>query len=197
MNIEGLDYNTQRKKLILPEYGREIQSMVDYAVSLPDKNERQYCAETIISIMDSMYPQNRDNADHLQKLWDHLALMSNFKLDIDWPFDVSQAQKIQTKPEPLAYPMNKILVRHYGNMVFELFEKLKTMSPGEERDELLRITARQMKSNLMQWGHGSTDNEKVISDLARFTDGAIQLDPETFKFDKYPSRETDRKRKKK
>ncbi len=174
MNIEGLDYNTQRKKLILPEYGREIQSMVDYAVSLPDKNERQYCAETIISIMDSMYPQNRDNADHLQKLWDHLALMSNFKLDIDWPFDV-----------------------HYGNMVFELFEKLKTMSPGEERDELLRITARQMKSNLMQWGHGSTDNEKVISDLARFTDGAIQLDPETFKFDKYPSRETDRKRKKK
>ena len=197
MNIEGLDYNTQRKKLILPEYGREIQSMVDYAVSLPDKNERQYCAETIISIMDSMYPQNRDNADHLQKLWDHLALMSNFKLDIDWPFDVSQAQKIQTKPEPLAYPMNKISVRHYGNMVFELFEKLKTMSPGEERDELLRITARQMKSNLMQWGHGSTDNEKVISDLARFTDGAIQLDPETFKFDKYPSRETDRKRKKK
>jgi len=197
MNIEGLDYNTQRKKLILPEYGREIQSMVDYAVSLPDKNERQYCAETIISIMDSMYPQNRDNADHLQKLWDHLALMSNFKLDIDWPFDVSQAQKIQTKPEPLSYPMNKIPVRHYGNMVFELFEKLKTMNPGEERDELLRITARQMKSNLMQWGHGSTDNEKVISDLARFTDGAIQLDPETFKFDKYPSRETERKRKKK
>ena len=67
MNIEGLDYNTQRKKLILPEYGREIQSMVDYAVSLPDKNERQYCAETIISIMDSMYPQNRDNADHLHQ----------------------------------------------------------------------------------------------------------------------------------
>ena len=85
MNIEGLDYNTKREKLILPEYGREVQNMVDYAVSLPSKEERQRCAEAIVAIMDRMFPQNRDSADHVQKLWDHLAIMSNFKLDIDYP----------------------------------------------------------------------------------------------------------------
>jgi len=95
MNIEGLDYNTQREKLVLPQYGREIQDMVDYAVSLPTKEERQHCAETIISIMDRMNPLSRGNVDHMDKLWDHLALMSNFKLDIDYPCDVSQALKIE------------------------------------------------------------------------------------------------------
>ena len=94
MNIEGLDYNTQRERLILPQYGREIQNMVDYAIGLPTKEERQRCAETIISIMDRMNAQNRGNFDHMEKLWDHLALMANFELDIDYPCDVSEALKL-------------------------------------------------------------------------------------------------------
>ncbi len=183
MNIEGLDYNTQREKLVLPEYGREIQSMVDYCVSLEDRDERQCCAETIVTIMGRMFPED-NSEDHQQKLWDHLAIMSNFQLDIDYPFDVSQAAKIATKPEPLPYPMTKIPVRHYGSMMFEVFETLKNMEPGEERDELIRLTANQMKRNLVAWGHGTSDDEKVASDLARFTDGRVQLDLDTFKFDK-------------
>ena len=83
MDIEGLDYNTQREKLILPEYGREVQNMVDHAISLTDKNERQQCAETIVAIMARMFPQSRENEDVQRKMWDHLAIMSNFKLDID------------------------------------------------------------------------------------------------------------------
>ena len=138
MNIEGLDYNTQREQLILPEYGREVQNMVDYALSLPDKEERQRCAESIIVIMDRMFPQNHENPDYKQKLWDHLAIMSNFQLDIDWPYDISGAAKIATKPEPLDYPMTQIPVRHYGKMLFDVFEHLKTMPAGEERDELVR-----------------------------------------------------------
>ena len=100
MNIEGLDYNTQREKLVLPEYGREIQKMVDHAISIEDRAERQHCAEAIVAIMSRMFPQNRNNKDHEQMLWDHLALMSGFKLDIDYPYDVTQALKIATKPEP-------------------------------------------------------------------------------------------------
>jgi len=183
MEIKGLDYNTQREKLILPEYGREIQNMVDYALTLTDKEERQRCAESIIAVMERMVPQNRDNADYQQKLWDHLALMSGFQLDIDYPFDISEAAKIAAKPQPMEYPMKNIPVRHYGSMMFEIFEKLKTMEPGEERDELVRMTANQMKRSLMLWSHGSTDDEKIASDLARFTDGKIQLDLSTFKFD--------------
>ena len=195
MNIEGLDYNTQREKLVLPEYGREIKKMVDHAMSLPTKEERQRCANTIIDIMERMDPQNRDNQDYKHKLWDHLALLSNYQLDIDWPYDVSGAQQITAKPEPLGYPMTHIPVRHYGKMMFEIFEKLKTMPAGEERDELVRVTANQMKQNLYQWSHGSADDEKVISDMARFTDGKIQIDIDTFKFDKIQPREPEVKKK--
>lgn len=196
MNIEGLDYNTQREKLIIPEYGREIQNMVDYAMTIPDRNERQHCAESIVAIMNHMFPQNKESENHEQKLWDHLALMSNFKLDIDWPFDISQAEHILEKPEPMPYPMRDIPVRHYGNMVFELFEKLKTMEPGPERDELTRLTANQMKRNLAQWSHSSSSNEeRVASDLARFTDGKIQLDIDTFKFEKIHSKDNERSKK--
>ncbi|MBP3229853.1 MAG: DUF4290 domain-containing protein [Prevotella sp.] len=195
MNIEGLDYNTQREKLVLPEYGREIKKMVDHAMSLPTKEERQRCANTIIDIMERMVPQNRDNQDYKHKLWDHLALLSNYQLDIDWPYDVSGAQQITAKPEPLGYPMTHIPVRHYGKMMFEIFEKLKTMPAGEERDELVRVTANQMKQNLYQWSHGSADDEKVISDMVRFTDGKIQIDIDTFKFDKIQPREPEVKKK--
>lgn len=176
MNIQGLDYNTHREKLIMPEYGREVQKMVDYAVSLPDKDERQKCAETIISVMDRMMSHNRNNIGYKQKLWDHLAIMSSFKLDIDYPCDVSQALAIASKPEPMKYPMTRIRVRHYGHLMLETLETLKQMEPGEERDELARLAAEQMKRNLDQWGHGATNYEKVVDDIARLTDGIIQLD---------------------
>ena len=197
MNIEGLDYNTQREQLVLPEYGREIQSMVNYAIGLTDREERQHCAETIIAVMRRMVPQSGDNESYEQKLWDHLALMSGFRLDIDYPFDVTQAVQIAKKPEPMPYPMKDIPIRHYGNMMFELFEQLKEMPEGPERDELIRITANQMKRDLSQWSQGSADDEKVADDLARFTDGKVQLDLENFQFDKTGVKTTDRKRRKK
>lgn len=199
MNIQGLDYNTKREKLVLPEYGREVQKMVEYAIGLPTKEERQQCAETIISVMDRMETRAHTDEGYRRKLWDHLALMSNFKLDIDYPYDVSEAKKIAAKPEPMEYPMKRIPVRHYGNMVFELFDKLKSMPAGDERDALMALTANQMKRDLVQWGHGSSDDEKVASDLARFTDGVIQLDLDKFTFDKVSEKTTQntQKRKKK
>ena len=161
MNIEGLDYNTQREKLVLPEYGREIQNMVDHAVAIKDRAERQHCAESII------------------------AIMSGFKLDIDYPYAVKQAEDIAKKPDPMDYPMTRIPVRHYGAMMFEIFDKLKNMEPGAEREELVKLTANQMRRDLAQWSHGSCDEEKVAADLARFTDGKIQLDLKNFKFEKF------------
>lgn len=197
MNIEGLDYNTQREQLIQPEYGREVQKMVEYAVSLNDKEERQLCAKTIISIMERMFPQSKENADYKQKLWDHLAIMSDFKLDIDYPVDISKAKSMEQKPQPIGYSKEKNPVKHYGNLVFQLFERLKTMPAGKERDALTKLTANQMKRNLIQWSHGSNDDEKIISDLARFTDGIIQLDLDKFKFDVSVAKEPVDKKKKK
>lgn len=176
MEIKGLDYNTQREKLVMPEYGREIQKMVSHAISLPTKTERLRCARTIVRLMETKAPQLRDNVDYEQTLWDHLYLISHGELDIDWPFDVSQAERIHTRPEPMKLPQNKIRQRHYGRLVEELFEKLKQMPAGSERDELARMTANQMKRDLATWGHGSMDDAKVADDLARYTDGIIQLD---------------------
>lgn len=197
MNIEGLDYNTQREQLVLPEYGREIQKMVDHALTLPTKEERQACAESIIATMSILFPQGYDAIDLEHKLWDHLAIMSNFQLDIDYPFDVSEAIKAATKPQRVGYTSSHIPVRHYGKLLFDTFERLKNMPEGEERDALVRLTANQMKRALVEWGHGAADNERVASDLAAFTNGKIRLDLDTFKFEKLPAREPEKKRKKK
>lgn len=186
MEIKGLDYNTQRKALLMPEYGREIQKMVDYAVSLPTKAERQRCAETIVRQMETRIPQIRENANYKQTLWDHLYLMSQQQLDIDWPYDMNEAERILSKPQPMKARRDNapLRLRHYGRLVEELFEKLKQMPEGKERDELVRLTANQMKRDLMTWGHGSMDDEKVADDLARFTDGRIQLDLSKFRFER-------------
>lgn len=184
MDIQGLDYNTQREKLLMPEYGREIQKMVDYAVTLPSREERLKCAKSIVKMMLTKVPQIRDNANYEQTLWDHLFLMSGKQLDIDWPFDVSAAEKIHSKPEPIPLPQNRIKLRHYGRLVEELLVKVKEMPAGEERDELVRQMANQMKRDLLTWGHGSADDEKVADDLARLTDGVIQLDLGKFRFEK-------------
>ena len=184
MDIKGLDYNTQREKLVMPEYGREIQKMVDLAVTLPTKEERTRCAHTIIRQMENKNPQVRESANYQQTLWDHLYLMSHKQLDIDWPFDVNEAEKILSKPQPMTHPVHdeQARLRHYGRLLTEIFEKLKVMPAGKERDELVRLTANQMKRDLVAWGHGSMDDEKVADDLARFTDGKIQIDLSTFHF---------------
>ena len=149
MNIEGLDYNTQREPLLMPEYGREIQKMVDYAVTLPTKEERLRCAETIVRMMVTKVPQLRDNANYEQTLWDHLYLMSHKQLDIDWPYDVSEAEKILGKPQPMPLPQKggRVRLRHYGRLIEEVLAKLKDMPEGPERDELVRVTANQMKTS--------------------------------------------------
>ena len=169
----------------MPEYGREIQNMINYAVGVPDKAMRQACAETIVKMMATKVTNRYGDANFEQTLWDHLYVISEKKLEIDWPFDVSNAENIQARPEPMKRPDGNeyVHLRHYGRLMEKIFEKLKTMPEGEERDELVRLTANQMKRDLINWGHGSMDDEKVADDLARFTDGRIQLDLNKFTFD--------------
>ena len=149
MDIKGLDYNTQREKLVMSEYGREIQKMIEIACELPTKEERLKCAYTIVKLMETKNPQLKENDDFEQTLWNHLYLMSHRELEIDWPFDISEADSILSKPKPMNLPKDGVKLRHYGRLVEELFEKLKTMPEGEERDTLVRYTANQMKRDLV------------------------------------------------
>ena len=176
MDIKGLDYNTKRETLLLPEYGREIQRMGDYAIGCPTRDERNACANTIVRMMGTKVPNATETNDGVRALWDHLYIMGRGQLDIDWPYDMSEAVKITQKPQPMPIRKNHVKLRHYGHLVEECFDILKTMPEGGERDKLVYLTANQMKRDLAIWGRGTMDDERVADDLARFTDGCVQLD---------------------
>ena len=176
MDIKGLDYHTKRETLLLPEYGREIQRMVDYAIGCPTRDERNACANTIVRMMGTKVPNATETNDGVRALWDHLYIMGRGQLDIDWPYDMSEAVKITQKPQPMPIRKNHVKLRHYGHLVEECFDILKTMPNGRERDKLIYLTANQMKRDLAIWGRGTMDDERVADDLARFTDGCVQLD---------------------
>lgn len=203
MNIEGLDYNTQRHQMRMPEYGREVQMMVEHAMTLPTKEERLRCAESIVNTMKLIAPATAKDSDRMQTLWNHLALISGGKLDIDYPVEITSLDTIAERPDRIPYPDKRVAVRHYGKAMFQVFDKLKTMEAGEGRDALVAMTANQMKRCLMLYGLGNANNEKVADDLARYTDGIIQLDLQKFRFEAVDVRaiqaqlETPKKKKKK
>lgn len=184
MELEGLDYNTSREKLRLMAYGRNIQQMVEACMALPTKKERQRCAEEIITVMRRAIPSTQNIKDRIPVLWYHLALMSNFQLDIDYPVQIVHEDKMATPPDRIEYTNKRRMpIRHYGRLIFEMFEQLKSMPEGRSRDTLVQITAGQMYRSLLMWGMATADKEKVASDMARFTDGIIQIDPKELKIE--------------
>ena len=177
----GLEYNTEREKLRLKAYGREVQQMVDLCVALPTKEERQSAAEAIIDTMKRIIPSQQSFKERTPMLWYHLALMSDFKLDVDYPVEFPKVYTMSTPPEAVEYNKNRIKARHYGKLLFNVFDKLKEMPDGPLRHQLAVKAAMQMQRCLDVWGAGSTQKERVVSDLARYTDGVIQLSPNDFK----------------
>lgn len=176
-----MQYNTQREQLVMPEYGRGIQYMVDLAVSLPSKVERQRCANTIVAIMSRIQPENNGSVDSEVRLWNHLAKISRYKLDIDYPVEIVPEQEAQEHPKPLHYPMQRIRRRHYGHLVESALKYAQTLPDGDERTALVGMVANQMKQNLFVWNHDSMDENLVMQDIKRYTDGQLQLQPD-FRF---------------
>lgn len=177
-----MQYNTQRPTLIMPEYGRGIQDMVEMAIGLPTKIERERCARAIVSIMARIQPQQSGQADYEQKLWNHLARISRYQLDIDYPVEIVSEEEVYAHPEPLPYPMKKIRSRHYGHLIESSLEYARTLPDGEEKDTLVAMVANQMKQNLFIWNRDSMDDSLVASDIARFTHGEINLDLKQHRF---------------
>lgn len=169
-----MDYNTQRPKLLLPEYGRIVQEMVDYAKTLPEKTQRQACAEAIVGVMASFASGRRQQPDFWHKLWDHLALMANYELDIDYPYEIVRRTD-QARPARLPYSQTRIRYRHYGHLIEELTRKLKEMPEGEERSQLAWLVAGQMRRSLNDWNKDALSDRKVAADLAAYTDGVVRI----------------------
>ncbi|PLX06764.1 MAG: DUF4290 domain-containing protein [Marinilabiliales bacterium] len=170
-----MDYNTQRKQLQLPEYGRTIQKMVDYCCTLEDKEERTKAANAVIAIMGNMNPHLRDVPDFKHKLWDHLAIMSNFKLDIEWPYPMPDIQLIQEKPEKLDYSDGNIRFRHYGKFIQQIIKKINDYDDPKEKQALLEIMANHMKRSYMVWKKEPIPDEIVFRELAMLTNGELEI----------------------
>lgn len=176
-----MTYNTQREKLILPEYGRTIQEMVDICLEIEDRSERQRCAESIVAVMATMNPNDRQQPDYVHKLWDQLAILSDYRLDIDYPYDVVKPEDITARPKPLKYPMQRIRYRHYGHLTEEFMHKLKDLPESPEREELLSMMANYMKRSLYNWNRDAMDERKVAADVESYTDGTASV-PENFHY---------------
>ena len=170
-----MEYNTQRKKMELPEYGRSVQNMVDHALTIEDREERQRCADTIVNIMGGMFPHLRDVPDFKHKLWDHLAIMADFKLDIDYPFEIVKKEDLVVKPEKLAYPNADFRYRHYGRFLEGMVKKVVEIEDEEEKKQLINLLAVQMKKDLNNWNKEGIEDQKIVDDLREYSNGAIDL----------------------
>ncbi len=166
----------------MPEYGRGVQDMIAYAVAIPDREERLHCAETIFSIMLNMQPQLHEQPDYKNRIWDHIAYISGYQLDIDYPCEITRLGEEAEKPTPLKYPMKNIRQRQYGYLLEESLRQLSEMPEGDERDQMLAYVANQMKQSLFVWNRDAMDEAKVAADIERYTQGKVKLDIANFRF---------------
>ncbi len=181
MEVNELDYNTQLKRLNLPEYGRNIQRMVDHALTLEDPEERKKCAQTIINIMGNLFPHLRDVPDFKHKLWDHLAIMSDFKLDIEYPYELIQKDKLNSRPETVPYSDGKIGIKHYGRYLTDLIDKAVEMEDGPEKNRLVQMMANHMKKSIISWNRENVDDQKIYDDLRLLSENKIDVNETTAK----------------
>ena len=178
MNVNELEYNTQMKKLELPEYGRHIQRMVDYALTIEDPEERKCCAHTIVRIMGNLFPHLRDVSDFKHKLWDHLAIMYDFKLDIEYPYEIIQQEDLHSRPDKVPYGSKIIKVRHYGHITEELIDKVLEMEEGPEKERLIQLLANHMKKSFLTMNRELVEDKKIFDDLRLMSGGKIDIKEE-------------------
>ena len=194
-----LNYNTGLRQLVLPEYGRNIQRMVDHCLSIPDREKRTSCAHAIIRSMGNLFPELRA-PENEHKLWDHLVIMSGFNLDIDFPCEVIQAADLATAPQTVAYPQAPIRYRHYGKIIQEMIDKASAMENSPERDQIVLLLANHMKKQMLAVNPDGVDDAKGFQDLLELSHGAIRLTPadtRLHEFKEMPVAPTGKKKKKK
>lgn len=173
--VKVLEYNTNQKKLKLPEYGRNIQKMVDYAIKLEDKDQRNRISRAIITVMGSINPHLRDIDENKHKLWEHLAMISDYKLDIDSPYPSPKPKVIDEKPNKVPYKTNKIHFKHYGRTIELLINKAVDIKDKEKRDNLVKIIANQMKKLFLTWNKESVNDELIFQSLIMLSGNKISI----------------------
>lgn len=192
-----MTYNTQLKKLVLPEYGRNIQRMVDHCMDIHDRDLRTDCAHSIVDAMYQMFPPTGDPNEYRRKLWDHLAIMSDFELDIDWPFEPLRPDDILSKPDPMPLPVQERYNRQYGKNVEFMVAEIAHMPECPDREILIMLIANHMKKILTTTENDSIEDAKVLKDLRYMSHGMINVDPQTMHLHEFKPLAPPKKKKKK
>ena len=162
----------------MPEYGRSIQKMVDMAVQMADRAERQQCANTIVKIMSGILPATTNKADDEHRLWNHLARIAHYKLDIDYPYEIVPQDHLESRPKMVHYPSSKIHYLHYGRTLETLIKAACEFEEGIEKDNIIALIANHMRKSYTAWNKDMVEDQKIIDDLYQLSDGKLTLTPE-------------------
>ncbi|MAD50245.1 MAG: methionyl-tRNA formyltransferase [Flavobacteriales bacterium] len=194
-----LEYNSSRNKLVISEYGRHIQKLVEHAMTINDKAERQKMANGIIEIMGELNPHLRDVVDFKHKLWDHLFVISNFDLDVESPYEKPVIEKLFEKPEPLNYPNSKIKYNHFGKVIELMISEAIKMEDDDLKKKLVVAIANQMKKSYVNWNLDTVEDEIIFNQLLKLSNNKLSIPEgtELSKFTPNPKQQNPHARKKK
>jgi len=170
-----MDYNTTRSSLVIPEYGRNIHKMIEHAISVKDREERNHIARSIVKVMGQVKPQFKEADDFIQSLWDHMIIISDFKLDVDSPYPYPDKEELVKPPNRMSYPQNKIRFRHYGKSIESFIGKACEMEEGKDRDSFIYYIANMMKKNYLLYNRDSVNDELIFDQLSALSNGKLKM----------------------
>ena len=173
--IDHIEYNSEREKLIIPEYGRHIQKMVDFAISRETREERNKVANSIIAVMGNLNPHLRDVPDFQHKLWDQLFIISDFKLEVDSPYPIPKKEELQERPESLNYPQNFPKYRFYGNNIKRMIDIANSWEEGDKKEALVFTIANHMKKCFLNWNKDTVEDDVIFNHLFELSEGKLNL----------------------
>jgi hypothetical protein len=175
-SIIDVEYNTEREHLLISEYGRNIQKMVNFAMAETSRERRTVLANALISLMGSLNPQLRDVADYKHKLWDHLFIISDFKLEVDCPYPLPTRESVFRKPDLMDYPQNKIRFRFYGKNIVKMIEAATEMEEGAMKTTFINLIGSFMKNACKSWNAETLSDEEILAHLEMLSDGKIRME---------------------
>lgn len=170
-----LTYNTQKRRLQLPEYGRNVQKMIEYVKSIPDREERNRQARAVIGVMETVNPQVHLQDDYEHKLWDHMYIISGFDLDVDSPYPAPKPEELSTPPVEIKHKRTPVKVAHYGRNIENIINLIADKEDGEAKDAMIRSIAMYMRQQYLVWNKDSVSDETIFNDLVRLSGGRIRI----------------------
>ena len=174
-----MEYNTEREKIVISEYGRNIQVMIRHLMEIEDRKQRTEAAYFIVNVMAQMNPQVKESNDYMHKLWDHLHIIANYELDIDGPYPKPTPEMQKQKPEHVGYQKNNIRYGHYGQYIYDVVKKVKEMEDGPKKQAILVNIANQMKRDYLNWNRDTVNDLLILDDLYKISGEEIVLPMET------------------